>query len=78
MDVRRLVGENLARLRREKGFSQEVFSVKSGLTQGYISDLERGRRNPTVVTLYHISVALDVHPSDLLLPSPDGLSGPER
>ena len=68
MDVKRLVGSNLARLRLDRGLSQEAFSAHSGFTQGYISDLERGRRNATIVTLYHLAVALDVHPSELLAP----------
>jgi transcriptional regulator with XRE-family HTH domain len=71
MDVKRLVGNNLAQLRRDRGLSQEAFSAKSGFTQGYISDLERGRRNPTIVTLYHLSVALDLHTSALLHPAVD-------
>jgi transcriptional regulator with XRE-family HTH domain len=63
-----LVGRNLARLRREKGFTQERFAEASGYTQQYVSDLERGLRNPTIVTLYHIATALGVSPVDLIAP----------
>lgn len=66
MDMRRQVGLNFARLRREKGFTQERFAEDSGFTQQYISDLERGRRNPTVVTLFHLASALGVKPVDLV------------
>ncbi len=66
MDMRRLVGLNFARLRKDKGFTQERFAEVSGFTQQYVSDLERGRRNPTVVTLFHLASALDVTPADLL------------
>jgi len=66
MDMRRLVGLNFARLRKEKGFTQERFAETSGFTQQYVSDLERGRRNPTVVTLFHLASALGVTPADLL------------
>ena len=66
MDMRRLVGMNFARLRKEKGFTQERFAETSGFTQQYVSDLERGRRNPTVVTLFHLATALGVKPVDLL------------
>ncbi len=69
MDIRRLVGLNLARLRSEKSLTQEAFSEKSGMTQGYISDVENGRRNPTVMTLHQIAEALDVHASELLRPA---------
>ncbi|MBU3991552.1 MAG: helix-turn-helix domain-containing protein [Alphaproteobacteria bacterium] len=66
MDMRRLVGMNFAKLRREQGFTQERFAEVSGFTQQYVSDLERGRRNPTVVTLFHLATALGVKPVDLL------------
>lgn len=66
MDMRRLVGSNVRRLRLERDLTQERFAELSGLSQQYISDLERGRRNPTVLTLYEIAVALGVHPVDLL------------
>lgn len=66
MDMRRLVGLNFARLRKDKGFTQERFAETSGFTQQYISDLERGRRNPTVVTLFHLASALGVTPVDLV------------
>lgn len=64
--MRRLVGMNFARLRKEKGFTQERFAETSGFTQQYVSDLERGRRNPTVVTLFHLASALGVMPVDLV------------
>lgn len=66
MDMRRLVGLNFARLRKDKGFTQERFAEASGFTQQYVSDLERGRRNPTVVTLFHLASALGVTPADLV------------
>jgi transcriptional regulator with XRE-family HTH domain len=69
MDMRALVGANVRRIRQDRGLTQEEFSEKSGFTQQYISDLERGRRNPTIVTLYELSVALGVSHIDLLRPS---------
>lgn len=66
MDMRRLVGRNFARIRREKGLTQEQMEERSGFSQQYISGLEQGRRNPTMVTLYELAVALGVTPLDLL------------
>jgi transcriptional regulator with XRE-family HTH domain len=68
MDMRRLVGRNFARLRLAKGFTQERFAELSGFTQQYVIGLERGRRNPTVVTLYHLAQALGVSHVDLIVP----------
>ena len=64
--MREIVGRNFARLRRERGLSQEQVSVRSGFSQQYISGLERGRRNPTIVSLFELSQALGVDPTDLL------------
>ena len=60
MDMRKLVGGNTARIRKEKGLTQEQLADRSGLSQQYISGLERGQRNPTILTIYEIAVALDV------------------
>lgn len=68
MDMRRLVGRNLRRLRTERDLTQERFAELSGFAQQYLSDLERGKRNPTVVTLYELAQALGVSPVDLILP----------
>ncbi len=68
MDMRKLVGANVLRFRRRKGLTQEQFAVASGFSQQYISDLERGLRNPTVVSLYLLAHALDVGPVDLIKP----------
>lgn len=60
MDMRALVGRNFARIRREKGLTQEQVEARSGFSQQYLSGLERGKRNPTVITLYELAQALGV------------------
>jgi transcriptional regulator with XRE-family HTH domain len=70
MDMRKLVGRNFARLRREKGLTQEDVEARSGYSQQYISGLERGKRNPSIITLYEIAQALGVSHVDLI--QPDG------
>jgi transcriptional regulator with XRE-family HTH domain len=68
MDMRRLVGRNVKRLREKKGLTQEQFAEISGFSQQYITSLERGRRNPTIISLYELSVALGVNHVDLIRP----------
>ncbi|SFM06008.1 transcriptional regulator, XRE family [Bradyrhizobium sp. NFR13] len=68
MDMRRLVAQNVKRIRLERGLTQEQFSEISGFSQQYLSGLETGRRNPTVVTLYELAKALGVNHLDLLQP----------
>ena len=66
MDVRKRVGVNLKRLRRDSGLSQEALAFESGLHRTYISGVERGVRNPTVLVLEKIAVALKVPAAKLL------------
>ena len=66
MDVRLVVGENIRKIRTSAGISQEELAVRMGVDQGYISSLEAGKRNPTVVTLWHAAVALGVNPDRFL------------
>jgi transcriptional regulator with XRE-family HTH domain len=54
-DVRRLVGRNVQRI--AAGLSQAVLAERMGVDRAYISGLELGRRNPTIVTLWHLSKA---------------------
>jgi transcriptional regulator with XRE-family HTH domain len=70
MDMRKLVGRNFARLRRAKGLTQEEIEARSGFSQQYLSSLERGRRNPTVITLFELAQALKI--SHVELVRPDG------
>lgn len=66
--MRKLVGDNVSRIRKEKGLTQEQLSELSGLSQQYISDLERGKRNPTIVTIYELAMAIKVRHLDLVSP----------
>jgi transcriptional regulator with XRE-family HTH domain len=66
MDMRKLVGRNVQRVRQQKKWTQEQLAEASGFSQQYISGLERGRRNPTVVTLYELALALEVSHVDLV------------
>tara|TARA_R110002050_G_scaffold100013_1_gene207285 strand:+ start:522 stop:731 length:210 start_codon:yes stop_codon:yes gene_type:complete len=68
MDMRKLVGRNFSRIRREKHLTQEEVEARSGFSQQYLSGLERGKRNPTVVTLYELAQALGVSHVDLVKP----------
>jgi transcriptional regulator with XRE-family HTH domain len=68
MDMRKLVGQNVRRIRDRKGLTQEQFADLSGYSQQYISDLERGKRNPTIITVYELATALGVSHLDILRP----------
>lgn len=72
MDMRKLVGRNVRRIRIEKGLTQEELAERAGVSQFYVSLLETGGRNPTVVSLWELSQALGVSHVDLVLPDGEG------
>lgn len=65
MDVRVRVGLNLQGLRRERGLSQEELAHRSDMHQTYLSGIERGRRNPSVLILSRLATALSADLEDL-------------
>ena len=66
MDIAGKFGARLKILRKEKGISQEELAEISGLHRTYISSLEQGGRNPTLVTLSTLAIALDMEISELV------------
>lgn len=68
MDVRERVGLNLQWLRRERELSQEELSHRAKIHQTYLSGVERGRRNPSLLVLDRIAEAHGIDVSELLGP----------
>lgn len=66
VDVRQRLAKNLRRLRQAKGVSQEAFADEAGIHRTYVSDLERGSRNPTITVIEKIARALGVPIGELL------------
>ncbi len=66
MDVRTRLAQNLRRLRTEKGWSQERFADEAGIHRTYVSDIERGARNPTITVVEKLAKPLGVSASALL------------
>lgn len=65
-DIRQRLARNLRKLRQEKGLSQEAFADLAGIHRTYISDLERGARNPTITVVDKLALALGVRSGNLL------------
>lgn len=64
MDIQKTVGNNLAKIRKEQGLSQEELAFECDLHRTYISGIERGVRNPTIVTLDKIARVLKISIQD--------------
>lgn len=67
MDIRKVVGRNLLRLRQSKGLTQIGLSEGAEMIHAHVSGIERGRMNPTVNTLMRLAVVLGVEPCELLV-----------
>lgn len=66
MEWAKVVGENVRRLRKDRGFTQEKLAFDAALDLTYLGGIERGRRNPSVLVLGRLADVLGVHPRDLL------------
>jgi len=67
-ELRRTLGENVRRLRRERGLSQHALAGLAGVSTQYVGLVESGRGNPRSTTLAALAAALGVAPIALLSP----------
>ena len=64
--IKRKFGKTVRRHRRSMGISQEVLAELSDLHRTYISDIERGDRNVSLLNIVRLATALQVDPDALL------------
>lgn len=64
--IQRKVGNRVRALRKEKGWSQDVFADRSGLHRAHIGEIERGESNVTLQTLKIIADTLGCRIMDLV------------
>lgn len=60
------LGQNMKRIRSKKKMSQGNVAEKLGVHRSYISGLERGKRNPSLLTINKMAKAIGVEPKELL------------
>ncbi|OWY32669.1 helix-turn-helix domain-containing protein [Herbaspirillum aquaticum] len=58
-------GDKVRALRKRRGLSQEEFADLSGFDRTYVSGIERGIRNPSLIAIEKIAIALEVSLSEL-------------
>ena len=66
MDIRTRLGRNIRKLREAHGWSQEDYADRAGIHRTYVSDIERGRRNPTITVVEKLAAPLGVSPGQLI------------
>jgi transcriptional regulator with XRE-family HTH domain len=65
MDIRRTFGANVRRYRLAAGLSQEAVAERMGVDRAYVSGIERGKQNATLLTVWQVAEALGVRPAAL-------------
>ena len=68
MEILRIIGENVRKRRLELGMTQEQLADESALDQRFVSAVENGRRNLTVLKLQQLADSLRCTASDFLKP----------
>lgn len=66
MELEAAFGQTLREFRKRARLSQEALALECELDRTFISLLERGRRQPTLKTLFQIAKILNVSPSELI------------
>ena len=65
MTINKQLGARIRYLRTQKNMTIEDLALEAEINRNYLSDLERGTRNPTVVVLNKIAKALEINLSTL-------------
>ncbi len=71
MDAVVLLGLNVRKFRKLRGMTQEQLGLETEMERSYVSDLERGTRNPSVRAMERLAKALGVESHQLLMPVED-------
>jgi len=71
LDIRKIMAINIKRIRMEMNLTQAELSERTGMSSGYMCDIERARRWPSAGKLAKITEVLKMEPFQLLLPSED-------
>ena len=59
-------GRSLRKRRLVKLFTQENLGLESNLSRAYISDLEMGKKDPSLFTIFKLATAMQMKPSNLM------------
>ncbi len=60
------IGDNIRKIRKQRGYSQEEFADIAGFSRSYYTEIETGKRNISVLNLIKIIEALNVDPNEII------------
>ena len=61
-----MIGDEIRRVRKKAGMSQQTLAFEAEIHRTYVSLLERNEKSPTVTVLFKVCKALKVRPSRLI------------
>lgn len=75
MKEKQLLGKRLKQLRARLGLTQDALAEQVQISPKYLSNIERGRENPTLDTLLRLAKSLKVEPWEIFLLEQEPLGG---
>ncbi|MFC1986094.1 helix-turn-helix domain-containing protein [Chloroflexota bacterium] len=60
------IGDNIRKVRKQRGYSQEEFADIAGFSRSYYTEIETGKRNISILNLIKIMEALNVNPNEII------------
>ena len=78
VDFKIVVGKQVKRLRLKASMTQDVLSERCGIFRTYLSRIETGSANPTLLVMAALSETLDVHISALFDEGEEEATGNKR
>jgi CheY-like chemotaxis protein/transcriptional regulator with XRE-family HTH domain len=66
LSIETAFGSVVRRLRRERNLTQDVFALNCGLDRSFLCNIESGKQQPSLVTIFSVANALDLLPSTIL------------
>jgi transcriptional regulator with XRE-family HTH domain len=65
VDFKKIVGKQVRKLRLKAGYTQDVLSERCGIYRTYLSRIEAGSANPTLLVMIALASTLGVHVCEL-------------
>lgn len=78
VDIALAFGKAVKIRRVEVGISQEALADKAGFARSFMSAVELGRKNASIISVWKVAEALDCRPSDLWLTAERLMESPSR
>ena len=77
MDQKIVFGRRVKKLREKLGLTQDQLAFKSELDRTYVNRIESGATNPSLLVIYDLAKALEVHPAYLMFSSKELRENPQ-